>query len=134
MKPNDHAIEVVKTIEEKGHAQILLSNTTEYALPIFVRLAGFGQYFDKSNAFAIAAHSRDAVTTKIQVLEKFIQDNRLEHHLIVIGDSMKDMELAKREHAKGYFYRHPGFEIDVDWPANTEPITNLKEVLKELSI
>ncbi len=132
MKPNNHSSEVVRSIRDKGHAQVLLSNTTEHALPIFIRLAGLSEYFNKGNAFAIAAHSRDAVTTKIQVLEKFINDNNLEHHLVVIGDSLKDMELAERENAKGYFYRHAGSEINMKWPVNIKPINDLRKVLNEV--
>jgi len=132
MKPNDHALEVVRTIKNKGHAQVLLSNTTEYALPIFVRLAGLSKYFDQSNAFAIPAHSRDAITTKMHVLEKYIAANQLGHHLVVIGDSPKDMALAEREHATGYFYRHPGLEMDINWPEHITPISDLRDILAEV--
>jgi len=133
MKPNDHAAEVVNAIRTKGHLQVLLSNTTEYALPIFVRLAGLSEYFDASNAFAIAAHSKDAIHTKVQVLEDFIQDHKLEHNLAVIGDSLSDMELAKREHAKGYYYRHPGLAIDKDLAPNVITIHDLRDVLAEVN-
>lgn len=132
MQPNDHAAEVVKTIKDAGHAQILLSNTTEHALPIFIRLAELSKYFDSSNAFAVASHSRDAVRTKANVLEEYIAANRLEHNLVVIGDSVKDMELAKIEHAKGYYYRHPGLEVETDLHQNVTTIHDLRDVLAEL--
>ena len=132
MSANDYAELVVSTINDKGHDQILLSNTAEYALPIFVRLAGLSKYFDARNAFAIAAHSRDAVRSKAGVLEEYIESKGLERNIIVIGDSMSDMKLAEREHAKGYYYRHPGLAMDVVLPRNVTPINDLRDILTEL--
>ena len=133
IKPNDHSLEVVQTIHAAGHPQLLLSNTATYALPIFVRLAGLSDYFTDQNAIAISAHVRDVVTTKQMVMERYMAEHNLEHHLVVIGDSLKDIELAKREDAKGYLYRHPGLELEAKIPANVTKISDLREVLAELN-
>jgi phosphoglycolate phosphatase-like HAD superfamily hydrolase len=133
LQPNDYAIEVIETIRAKGHAQVLLSNTTTNALPIFIRLAGLSDYFNSHNAIAISAHSRDVTTTKMEVLEKYRKTNGLsKHNLIIIGDSLKDMELATLKQAKGYYYRHPGLIREKVLPINVRPINDLRAVLDEL--
>ena len=68
----------------------------------------------------------------MQVLEKYIRSNKLQHNLVVIGDSLKDMELAQREHARGYFYRHPGLDLKDELPSNILLTHDLRDVLAEL--
>lgn len=131
MLPNDHAFEVVSAIKQAGHEQILLSNTTLKALPIFVRLAGLSEFFDESNAFAVAAHSRDVKRTKYHVLDDYMRTSRAKD-IIVIGDSMNDMKLADRADAKGYLYRHKGLAVPNDLPPHITVINDLRKVLVEV--
>lgn len=130
--PNDYAKKVIQTIKERGHEQILLSNTSLKALPMFIKLAGLDEYFDEINAFATAAHSRDVKRTKAHVLENYLKSNSIFHEIIVIGDSMSDMELTSHARAKGFLYRHPGQSLKVKLPPHITPINDLRKILTEL--
>jgi phosphoserine phosphatase len=77
------------------------------------------------------AHSKEVVRTKAHVLEEYLATKKYED-VVVIGDSLNDMELAKMERAKGYFYRHPGQSLDVKLGMNIKPINDLREVLLEV--
>lgn len=35
MQPNDHAVEVLQAVQDAGHTQIVISNTSTEALPMF---------------------------------------------------------------------------------------------------
>lgn len=128
LQPNDHVIEVLTAIKSASHDQILLSNTSKKALPDFISAAGLGAFFNESNSFAVMAHSKEVVRSKAHVLEEYLAAKKYKD-VIVIGDSLSDMELAKIEGAKGYFYRHPGQSLDVAFGTNIKPINDLRKIL-----
>jgi phosphoglycolate phosphatase-like HAD superfamily hydrolase len=131
LKPNDHVLEVLGTIKNIPHDQILLSNTSTKALPIFIAAAGLNAFFDETNSFAVMAHSKEVLRSKVHVLQEILEGKKYDD-IIVVGDSLSDMELAKIECAKGFFYRHPGQSMEVALGANIRPINDLREILAEV--
>jgi len=132
IQPNDHAAEVLRAIQAAGHSQILISNTSVEALPIFVAHAKLTDFFNAANSFAVMAHSKEVKRTKLDVLEEFIKAAAPHQSVIVIGDSPKDMDLAKHVKGVGYFYRHPGRELEFPKKTNIVQITDLRKVLAEV--
>jgi phosphoglycolate phosphatase-like HAD superfamily hydrolase len=131
MLPNDHAIEVISTIKNAGHEQILLSNTNLKALPVFIRLANLSEFFDETNAFAVMAHSREAKRTKQDVLGDYLKTS-IAKDIIVIGDSINDMKLAEFAGAKGYMYKHKGLKFPDDIGSHIFCINDLRKVLSQV--
>lgn len=134
MQPNDHVQEVLKAIQDKNHLQIVISNTSEYALPIFLRLAGIDAFFDKTKAFAVMGHTREVKRSKIHVVKEYLTQLAFQPQIVVIGDSVSDMLLAKELDAKGYWYKHPGQPVPVvvQEEVRLTIIDDLRLVLQEL--
>src|SRR3990167_7653494 len=133
MKPNDHVQEVLKAIKDIGHSQIVISNTSTYALPIFLRLAGIDKFFDNTTSFAVMGHVREVKRSKADVIKEYLKSLNFKPTMVVIGDSEKDMQIAKQFGAKGYWYRHT-HHPSPKARKNTKftVINNLREVLKEV--
>jgi phosphoglycolate phosphatase-like HAD superfamily hydrolase len=132
LQPNDFAQEVVAAIHRKSHTQILISNTTDRALPIFVAQAGLSDYFGTANAFAVAGHARDVKRSKTDVLAEYVASLTEPPEIILIGDSQKDVELMSGENVKAFWYRHPTLPMAVTDKPHITPINDLRAVLTEL--
>lgn len=134
MQPNDHVEQVLQAIKEAGHLQIVISNTSAYALPIFLRLAGVDKFFDKALAFAVMGHSREVKRTKAHVVADYLQQLEFKPEIVSIGDSEKDMLLAREFNGKGYWYKHPHQPVPeiVERESNIVAISDLRQVLAEL--
>lgn len=133
MQPNDHVQEVLGKIHDSGHAQIVVSNTSLKALPIFLKLAGITEFFD-GTAFAVTAHSREVKRSKVDVVQEYLSELKTTPEIISIGDSVTDMDLAEYFNGKGYWYRHPGQATPeiLQTHKNLTAINDLREVLVEL--
>jgi len=134
LQPNDHVQKVLSAIQQSGHTQIVISNTTEKALPFFLRLAGIDAFFDTTTTFAVMAHTKEVKRSKIDVVNEYLGSFAKRPPLIVIGDSEKDMLLAEQLGAKGYWYRHPHHPVPkiVKEDPNLVAIHDLREVLTEI--
>jgi len=133
IQPNDYVHEVLAAIQSKGHTQVILSNTVEAAMPIFIRLARLEAYFTAANAFAVAAHSREVKRTKIDILHHFIAAlPEAPEKVILIGDSQADVELLSGDWVKGYWYRHPTLPLPTSNQPHITPINDLRTILAEL--
>lgn len=127
---NDHAHDVLKTIKNSSHTQILISNTPPKSLEVFVKITGIEPYFPPSHRFGVDSHSQSNFTKK-DCLEGFIKHKHFPNGIISIGDSPGDMALIyNRPNGKGYLYSHPGRShrtIECH-----HKISDLREILKEL--
>ncbi|HVV66581.1 MAG TPA: HAD family hydrolase [Candidatus Saccharimonadales bacterium] len=129
IQPNDHAHDVLAAIAEHGHDQILISNTSERALPSFIDLVGMDDFFDGDNAFAVMAHAREAKRTKRHVLEEFLAEAGVFDEIVAVGDSLSDVELVEPEQGRGFLYRHSDRPLDVELPQHVTPIHDLRDIL-----
>jgi len=131
IKPNDNALYVLEEIVRAGHHQILISNTNPEALEMFIDAVGMGKYFKKKkkkNSIAIDMHRKKG-KTKNDALKEFIKDKSFDE-IIIIGDSLQDMELKGIIGGKAYLYSHKERkfrECKADYY-----IRDLREILKEL--
>jgi phosphoglycolate phosphatase-like HAD superfamily hydrolase len=134
IKPNDHLHSVVYKISRK-HSQLIISNTPPKSLEIFLNLVKIEKYFQNGNAMAVDAHKKNVVTTKKEVLLRYIEALKDEpERCIFIGDSPTDIELAqflgKEIDTRTYLYAHPGKKhrhCEADYYIN-----DLREIVREI--
>lgn len=130
IQPKEYAREVLKTIHDQGHTNILLSNTHQDHIKRFTDVLEITPYFelllgadnhDSSNG-------RDIKEIKKDIIGNFLRGQQYSK-CIVIGDKESDILAGKTCGAITYLL------IDnlVDKTKANHTITDLREVLKELS-
>jgi len=134
LRPREYACETLKTIQEQGHQNILLSNTQPEHIRRFTDLIDMSQYFNNLIGCDFHRDSRidkDIHNIKSEALSNFIKDKNY-NKVVAIGDKESDIKAAKSCGATTYLF----FDQEIDKPAlNTEAnyvISDLREVLKEL--
>lgn len=128
IKPNDHALEVIIAIHDAGHDQIILSNTRPHDLLRFVKTVKIEKNFPASKIFGVNAHEK--LGTKSDALKQYVRDKH-RGDIIIIGDSVADMALARAVGGTTYFYNHPHLKQDRTIRAD-HFISDLREVLNEV--
>lgn len=129
MRSATYAHDVLATIADSPHEQILISNTIPTAVPLFLGALGMEQFFGPANAFSTNAHARDAQRSKEDALADYLTDRRFDK-VIVVGDSETDLRLAKAHQATAYLYAHPGYDFRAE--GGDYRINDLREVLREI--
>lgn len=136
ISPADHSFEVLEAIS-KVHDQILVSNTTQESLALFLDVVNMNRFFTQSEqkttrsqkAFGVDGHRKGVKATKVDVLNEYLKDKSYEG-IVVIGDSEGDMKMGQAIGATNYLYVHPGMrhrDVAADYK-----ITDLRKVLVEL--
>jgi len=97
---------VLRKIAAK-HDQILISNTHRVALERFVKSVELDQFFLKDKIFSTDSHRNIPAKNKAEVATDYILEKDFEE-IIVIGDAIEEMNLAKTIGAKFYLYAHKG--------------------------
>lgn len=134
IQPNDYAHDVVKAIARSGHNQIIISNTSSEALPMFIRLVGLEDFFADANAFAVSGHAREVARDKTHVLSEYLTALPAKpERIVLIGDSQTDVELIVGENVSGYWYRHPSLARGESDISHITPISDLRAILAELA-
>jgi phosphoglycolate phosphatase-like HAD superfamily hydrolase len=108
MEPTPQVADVLKTIAAK-HQQILISNTRQGTLDMFLKLLELADFFSPGRAFAVDQHVQHATTTKRDVLAEFLTTWSHFDELVIIGDSPSDMRLAEVAGGTTYLFAHPEF-------------------------
>lgn len=121
--PTEHAFEVLDHIRDY-HDQILISNTRSDYIDFFVESVGMSGLFDR--IIGIDQHG-DPSVTKSAILDGF-REGRSYRRVVSVGDSPKDVELARSRNGIGILYAHPGRAYrDCDADLKT---SDLREVLR----
>lgn len=130
----DHASEVLRTIKEKGHRNIILSNTSARAIQHFVQLVGLDRYID--NYIALDSHDAprqqlDVKQEKATRLADYIAGKQFKK-IIKIGDRESDISAGQTVGATTYFFRNEFnkghiLSIQPDYETN-----DLRDILREL--
>jgi len=129
IKSNDHATDVLDAINDT-HQQILISNTRPDALRMFIASVGLEKYFPSGKYFAADAHRSAPINkNKLELLIEFLEGKTFDS-VVVIGDSVRDMELASVANGISYLYALPGKAFP-ECLAQYK-IRDLREVLREL--
>ncbi len=94
---------------ERGHSQILISNTLPESLDIYMDILGLHRYFPPGSRFAASAHTEGS--DKKTILKRFL-DDKLFQEVIIIGDSDSDIDLCSVTDlpCTTYLYTHQGLE------------------------
>lgn len=125
IKPHHHAHEVIKTITEEGHQQILISNTGQKALDTFLGAVNMSNHFDF--VFAADTHHGGKHLEKVDILKEHLKNSPEQFdEIIAIDDNISNISFKRVENLKFVLYRHaPPFpECDADVRTH-----ELKEVL-----
>ncbi|HSX52884.1 MAG TPA: HAD hydrolase-like protein [Patescibacteria group bacterium] len=129
IKPNDHAIDVLKSITESGNQQIVISNTRQNDLLWFLSAVGIKRFFNDAHIVGVNAHQQH--NTKSEALKAYLKTHLGFDQIIVIGDSGDDLKLGKEVGATTYYYKHPHREHENTYNAD-HIIKDLRQVLAEL--
>lgn len=127
IKPTEHATDVIRAITDKGHQQIILSNTRPHDLVWFVDTVGLNEHFQPEHIIGVNAHQK--LGTKREALADFVHDKTY-GDIVIIGDSQKDMDLHDIAGGTTYFYTHP--HLPSKQATADHHINDLRDVLKEL--
>ena len=128
IKPNDYAIEVLETIQNKGHDQILLSNTRPKDLLWFVDVVGVKPYFTDEKIIGVNAHEKHG--DKQEALSDYLHGKKFDA-IVYVGDSESDMKLQEVYGGTTYYYNHPHIDSQEKVLADYY-IKDLREVLREV--
>ncbi|MBA3957936.1 MAG: HAD hydrolase-like protein [Parachlamydiaceae bacterium] len=129
---NDHAVDVLESISQSEHEQIVISNTQPHSLDLFLKMVNLERYFPISHRFGANSHAQNFLTKRC-CLSSFLKDRKTFDHLISIGDSPGDIELASiHPQGKAYLYRHPG-QIHREVTHPHQKISSLRVIMEELS-
>ncbi len=128
IKPNDHAIEVLKRVKDSMQQQIVISNSRQSDLLWFLDAVGIKQFFDEQHILGVNAHQHHA--TKTEALKHFLQSKQFDR-IIVVGDSEDDIQLGNSVGATTYFYKHPHRVHQLSVKA-THTISDLRKILQDL--
>lgn len=134
IKPRDFVDEVLKTIKQKGHQNILLSNTAPQHVRTFTDLLNITQYFESMIGVDNHFDSRidkDTRNLKSEALANFIKDKEYKK-VILIGDREGDIKAGKNCGAITYLLVDPELKEYVKKINTDHTISDLREVLKEL--
>ncbi|TSC64102.1 MAG: hypothetical protein G01um1014106_274 [Parcubacteria group bacterium Gr01-1014_106] len=128
LSATEYAEEVLAKVAAR-HEQILLSNSRPGALRQFLQSVGLLHFFNDGTLHGLDGHRPDQARSKPDALAEYIR-NKSFKDVIVIGDSLKDIELALAYNGVSYLYRHPGRSHPPS--SATYKISDLREVLREV--
>ena len=127
IKPMDNAHDVLKKIIEKGHINIIMSNSSPESLDYFLKSVNIKDMFQYK--YGADQHKRNTSEerSKEEWLKEFLQQHKFDD-MIVIDDLHEGIDMGRRLGAITYhFNKNRKIKADADYC-----ITDLREVLKEL--
>ncbi len=128
LRPTDGLHEVVQSIHQSPHDQIIISGTEEHVIGRFVAAIGLLPYFPEGKHFATNTKLGSRYT-KQDILKQYMKDKAFDH-LVAIGDNPRDLAFVAEYPNTTYLYSHPGWEFrDCD---ATYKIRDVREILKEI--
>jgi phosphoglycolate phosphatase-like HAD superfamily hydrolase len=126
IKPNDFAHDVLKHISEKGHTNLIISNSSDAALDMFLEDVGMQNAFHFK--FGADNHRKEyGENTKVKILQEFLKDKSFDK-IIVIDDMEEGIEMGLSFNAVTF-----RFHRNSEKPSSKAHfiINDLREVLKE---
>lgn len=135
IKPQDYYSEVLNEIKNRGHQNILLTNTEPKRASVFTDLVSLTSYFE--HIVGVCDHNQSRVgqeisSVKSRVLLDFLQ-NKSYQKIVAIGDKESDIKAGQSCGAVTYLFCSPeGTKKVFDTQANYI-ISDLRQVLKELN-
>ena len=135
IKPRDYSKEVLRTIKEKGHYNIVLSNSRPDHAKGFTKVIGVIDYLDGVIG-ADDTHYNSRLNAEIQdikaeILSNFLKDKNYKK-VIVIGDKDSDIKAGKKCGAVTYLFFDPEINKNPDEAGADYIISDLRDILKEL--
>lgn len=128
IKPNDYAHQVLETISQNGHKNLVMSNSTPEALELFLDAVGMSDMFDYKHG---ADHHRENAHEKNSKeiwLMQFLEKNQFEK-VIVIDDAFMGIEMGRNVGAVTYLFSRNGFNKTIK---ADHYISDLRDILTEI--
>jgi len=126
IKQTEHADFVLKQIAQKGHANLIMSNSSSASLNYFLESVNLQNHFH--HKFGADNHRKNfRKNTKAEFLKKFLKENSFDK-IIVIDDREDGIEMGLKVNAVTYLFSRNG---KTSQKAHHN-ISDLREVLKEL--
>ncbi|MBT3985848.1 HAD-IA family hydrolase [archaeon] len=126
IKPNDHAAEVLDTLNKKGNTNILISNTNPEAIFWFTDSVKLTDFFEK--IIGLDKHLEKETKSKSEAILEFKEQKNFEK-IVVIGDHEKDIEEGIKVGAITYLFTKKD-PSTIQTKAD-HIITDLREVFNE---
>lgn len=128
---NDHVIEVLTAIKDKGHKQILLSNVTPENLEKFLDALELKTFFPEGNYFATG--NEKGKNPKVTAFQRIIETYTELQDCIFIGDRIEDLEPVWITRGYTFLYSHPEKPfLQCSGMLPDEKITNLRKILEKI--
>jgi phosphoglycolate phosphatase-like HAD superfamily hydrolase len=121
-KPQDHAVAVLKEIREKGHRNVVISNTAQGDLEFFMDLVGVLCYIDEAHGTGWGLE-----IGKAEVIKRYASGGDY-RKIVVIGDTERDIDAGLSADALTYLFRPRGHDVGTN---AHKTINDLREVLTE---
>ena len=127
IKPQNNVFFVLEKIKEKGHLNLVISNSSQKALKFFIDSIKISDLID--DYIGVDSHTDflSKSNGKINLLKKYIEKNKF-NKIIKIGDNEADIEAGINSGAITYLFSK---NKNINTKANYV-ISDLKEVLKEI--
>jgi phosphoglycolate phosphatase-like HAD superfamily hydrolase len=127
IKPQDHVETVLREISERGHRNVVVSNTAPKDLEFFMDLVGVSPLIDEF--YGVDEEERGTRSkNKADIIEECTSGNDY-RKIIVIGDTEKDIEVGLRTQAVTYLFKPRSYD---EATKAHHSIMDLREVLREL--
>jgi phosphoglycolate phosphatase-like HAD superfamily hydrolase len=124
IRQNDYAEEVLNKISEKGHTNLIMSNSSAEALDFFLSSVNLQSHFH--HKFGADNHRQEyGENTKIKILKKFLKDKSFDK-IIVIDDMEEGIEMGLGLNAVTYLFSKAKKTSKAHYV-----IGDLREVLKQ---
>jgi phosphoglycolate phosphatase-like HAD superfamily hydrolase len=134
MVPMDYADEVLRTIQEGGHSNIIVSNSSPQLIRHFVQLVKLHKYIDAY----IALDSHDAPRQQLDIkqekagqIAEYLKGKSFSK-IVKVGDRESDIGAGQAVGAITYFFRN---EFNKNYKLKAKPtheINDLRGVLREI--
>ncbi|MBT7903092.1 HAD family hydrolase [Candidatus Woesearchaeota archaeon] len=135
ISPAPHSQEVLETIAQSEHDQIVISNTLDSGLAWFLGLVDLTRYFPNGNSFATQNPGNSK--SKLELLTEYVIQQKLlgktYDQIIGVGDSPPDVEFITQSGGRAYQYSHPWVDVRNGGTKPYKLIQDLREVLVELN-
>jgi len=135
IRPQDYSNKVLKEIKNKGHYNIVLSNSRLEHTKRFVKVVGLNDYLNEiigaENTHHDSRASNNIHNIKAELLNNFLKGSNYKK-IIAIGDKESDIVAGKKCGATTYLFINSKINKNTNNTKADYTISDLREVLKEL--
>ena len=129
IKPQSYARYVLKKIKQKGHSNIIISNSNPKWLKYSVKLIKLNNFIDEIiglDIHHVELEDTDVIEEKVKAINKYLHHKKYDK-IIKIGDRESDIVVGQKIGAVTYFFRNM---INVNQKLEIRPDFEIKDLRK----